>query len=153
MVGSLFKKVLAEGSNEVVGCYENNVNSAVAAKLLELDIRQPVLITEVSEKINVSIRLSAKSKVLTNVGAFQINEDVLNEFIRPNSISVMEAKGSLQKRRFSLEGNVLEVGELVETPTYKRRCLKLGTEGCSIAVMLWGEVAVGVPSNLKSCDA
>ncbi|XP_071944276.1 uncharacterized protein [Antedon mediterranea] len=144
MVGSLFKKVLAEGSNEVVGCYENNVNSAVAAKLLELDIRQPVLITEVSEKINVSIRLSAKSK---------INEDVLNEFIRPNSISVMEAKGSLQKRRFSLEGNVLEVGELVETPTYKRRCLKLGTEGCSIAVMLWGEVAVGVPSNLKSCDA
>ncbi|XP_063968626.1 uncharacterized protein LOC135157340 [Lytechinus pictus] len=80
---------------------------------------------------------------------------VVDDFITPPKVTVSEARGSPKKKRLSVEGNLIEVGVLTETPDYKRRQLKLaepGDDGHIISLTLWGEQAVAdITPGLQVC--
>ncbi|XP_071944537.1 uncharacterized protein [Antedon mediterranea] len=78
---------------------------------------------------------------MTKVANFNVDMGVVNNFIRPEVVSLSEAKGSPQKKRISVQGCVVEMGEYVCTDSYKRRSIWLGNGDTKMEVVLWGEAA------------
>lgn len=127
---------------EVLLCYVNNISEDVLKqKLLDLIPRQKIILTNVL-KFPSSYRLSANSKVISRVSDFDVDEATVENFIRPDVVSVAEARGSPSKRRLSVSGDVVEVGPCVNTAAFKRRCLQMEGCGASVEVVLWGEAAL-----------
>ncbi|XP_033100893.1 uncharacterized protein LOC117104264 [Anneissia japonica] len=110
-VGKAFSvgMVIEEGGNSVVPCYVNNefVESEVESRLFSLAVGTKVFVTNVFG--GSSFRVTEKSKVMTNVADFDINMEVVQEFISPKVVSLVEACGSPKKRRLSVRGSVMEI--------------------------------------------
>eukprot|EP00057_Strongylocentrotus_purpuratus_P025170 XP_011679644.1 PREDICTED: uncharacterized protein LOC105445601 [Strongylocentrotus purpuratus] len=119
----------------------NVTDENLRQSILNMEKGKRVIITQVL-KYPGSARLTPKSKVISNVAAFEYDVEAMNEFVRPATVTVAEARGSAKKRRLSVEGDVVEVGGCVTTTEYSRRSLQIEGAGSKIEVVLWGEAAV-----------
>ncbi|XP_011664560.2 uncharacterized protein LOC115929382 [Strongylocentrotus purpuratus] len=142
----LFGNVIESGREGVIkGCFVNEVTSEAAVDLVKLKAGDKIIITHVVGKGGPSLRLLANATVFSEVVDFDVNKEAVDSFIRPKSVSVSEARGSAPKRRMTVEGDVIEVGQLVESGSYKRRVITLRQLGDddtqSIPITLWGESA------------
>ncbi|XP_063962894.1 uncharacterized protein LOC135156006 [Lytechinus pictus] len=128
--------------NPVMPCYVNECEDSLKAKILQLEVGKKAILTNVM-RFPSSFKSTPKSKVILNVCNFRADEGVLERFIRPEVVSVAEARGSPSKRRLSVAGDIVEVGPCANTTTYKRRSLQMeGAAGTSVEVVLWGEAAL-----------
>ncbi|XP_033109866.1 uncharacterized protein LOC117111092 [Anneissia japonica] len=114
--------------SQVVPCYVNDVNTEMARRLLALNARTRIVMTNIT-RLPGSLRATKTSKVLARVSDFPVCMETVESFIKPEVVSVAEARGSPVKRRMSVCGDVVEIGEFVDGHAYKRRSLQLEDGG------------------------
>ncbi|XP_033102157.1 uncharacterized protein LOC117105197 [Anneissia japonica] len=131
---------IRDGKRKVVPCYLNDMCSDSARKVTAIGAGKRVLLTNVVRSPSC-LRITGMTKVITKVCDFPVDMEAVEAFIKPNVVSVAEAKGSPLKRRLSVCGDVVEIGDYVESPSCKRRSLKLEEDGTNVDVVLWGEAA------------